>query len=42
VLILLLFSFLILSESFILSQNSLIWALFVCALARLTANEIED
>jgi len=41
VLILLLFSFLILSESFILSQNSLIWALFVCALARLTANEVE-
>lgn len=42
VLILLLFSFLILSESFILSQNSLIWALFVCALARLTANALED
>lgn len=41
VLILLLFSFLIMSESFILSQNSLIWALFVCALARLTANEID-
>lgn len=41
VLILMLFSFLIMSESFILSQNSLIWALFVCALARLTANEIE-
>jgi len=41
VLILMLFSFLILSESFILSQNSLIWALFVCALARLTANETE-
>jgi len=41
VLILLLFSFLIMSESFILSQNSLIWALFVCALARLTANEVE-
>ncbi|HWU49192.1 MAG TPA: O-antigen ligase family protein [Asticcacaulis sp.] len=42
VLILLLFTFLIMSESFILSQNSLIWALFVCALARLTANEVED
>lgn len=42
VLILLLFSFLILSESFILSQNSLIWALFVCALARLTANAVEE
>ncbi|MGA9657526.1 MAG: O-antigen ligase [Asticcacaulis sp.] len=41
VLILVLFSVLILSESFILSQNSLIWALFVCALARLTANELE-
>ncbi len=41
VLILLLFSFLIMSESFILSQNSLIWALFVCALARLTANGME-
>ncbi|MFT4076275.1 MAG: O-antigen ligase family protein [Asticcacaulis sp.] len=41
VLILMLFSFLIMSESFILSQNSLIWALFVCALARLTANETE-
>ncbi|MDV6330556.1 O-antigen ligase [Asticcacaulis sp. 201] len=42
VLILMLFSFLILSESFILSQNSLIWALFVCALARLTANAVEE
>jgi len=42
VLILLLFSVLIMSESFILSQNSLIWALFVCALARLTANEIRE
>lgn len=42
VLILLLFTFLIMSESFILSQNSLIWALFVCALARLTANAVED
>lgn len=42
VLILLLFSFLIMSESFILSQNSLIWALFVCVLARLTANEVEE
>jgi O-antigen ligase len=40
-LILCLFSVLILSESFILSHNSLIWALFVCALARLTANELE-
>lgn len=42
VLMLLLFSFLIMSESFILSQNSLIWALFVCAMARLTANRFED
>jgi len=41
VLILVLFSFLILSESFILSHNSLIWALFVCALTRLTASETE-
>lgn len=41
VLILLLFTFLILSESFILSQNSLIWALFVCAFARLTASRVE-
>lgn len=41
VLMLVLFSFLILSESFILSQNSLIWALFVCAMARLTANSLE-
>jgi len=42
VLVLLLFTFLIMSESFILSQNSLIWALFVCAFARLTANSVED
>lgn len=42
VLLLLLFSFLIMSESFILSQNSLIWALFVAAMARLTANRLED
>ena len=42
VLILLMFSFMIMSESFILSQNSLIWALFVCVLARLTANEVEE
>ncbi|WP_235079985.1 O-antigen ligase [Asticcacaulis sp. AC402] len=42
VLMLMLFSFLILSESFILSQNSLVWALFVCAMARLTANALES
>jgi exopolysaccharide production protein ExoQ len=33
-----LFSFLIPPESLILSQNSLVWAFFVCALARLTTN----
>ena len=42
VLMLMLFSFLVMSESFILSQNSLIWALFVCAMARLTASRMED
>ena len=42
VLILVVFSFMIMSESFILSQNSLIWALAVCAVARLTANEVEE
>lgn len=41
VLILMLFSVQILSESFVLDQNDLIWALFVCALARLTANYLE-
>lgn len=41
VLILMLFTFLIMSESFILMQNSLIWALFVCAFARLTATQVE-
>ncbi|MDC7677628.1 O-antigen ligase family protein [Asticcacaulis machinosus] len=42
VLILCLFSFLILSESFILGQNSLIWVLFVAAAARLTANRLQE
>jgi exopolysaccharide production protein ExoQ len=36
-LILCLFSFLILSESFILSQNNLIWIFFITAMARVTA-----
>jgi exopolysaccharide production protein ExoQ len=36
-----LFSLLILSESFILAQNSLIWALFVCAVTRLSANRLK-
>lgn len=40
VLILCLFSFLILSESFILSQNNLVWVLFICAMTRLTANQL--
>ncbi|MEM9965627.1 MAG: O-antigen ligase, partial [Asticcacaulis sp.] len=42
VLILCLFSFLILSESFILSQNNLVWVLFVCVMTRLTANQLQD
>lgn len=42
VLILCLFSFLILSESFIMGQNNLIWVLFICAMARLTANQLQD
>ncbi|MFT4089409.1 MAG: O-antigen ligase [Asticcacaulis sp.] len=42
VLILCLFSFLILSESFILSQNNLVWVLFICVMARLTANQLQE
>ncbi|ESQ80144.1 O-antigen ligase [Asticcacaulis sp. YBE204] len=42
VLTLCLFSFLILSESFILGQNTLIWVLFICAMSRLTANRLQD
>jgi len=42
VLTLSLFTFLILSESFILAQNNLIWVMFVCALTRLTANRLEE
>ncbi|MDC7693895.1 O-antigen ligase [Asticcacaulis sp. DXS10W] len=41
VLSLCIFSFLILSESFILGQNNLIFVLFICAMARLTANRME-
>lgn len=41
VLALCIFSFLILSESFILGQNNLIFVLFICAMARLTANRME-